>query len=321
MANVPLSVLELLSVETAHPAVDVAGIIDVARSVERAGYERIWYAEHHDSQHLIPYPPAVVVTRIASATSTIRVGSGGVLAVNHAPLVLAEQFEAMAAFFPGRIDMGIGRGPGTSNEAVARAVRQGREPATEHEYRVNMAEILRRLGSHSEQAQPWLLASSPAGAAVAANLGLPMAFAHFLRPSNTAAAVERYRAEFLPSRWCEAPRLMLAVLAVCADTQADAEALARPTDVLRARSHTGEVDRPLLDIAAAADYEFTAEENEFVVASREHIALGTPQVVEAQLAQMVDMSGAEELMVHSPIVDASSRAHSYQLIMKNRPRR
>jgi luciferase family oxidoreductase group 1 len=185
------SVLELLSTDTAHPSVDAAGIVDVARAVERAGYRRIWYAEHHDSMSMIPFPPAVVVARVASATSAIRVGSGGVLAVNHAPISLAEQFEALTGFFPGRIDLGIDRGPGTFVEETARALRQGRDPATEDEYAGNVAEILRLAGEHPAPAQPWLLASSPAGAAVAAKFGLPMAFAHRLRPQNTAESVER----------------------------------------------------------------------------------------------------------------------------------
>jgi luciferase family oxidoreductase group 1 len=316
MVSIPLSALELLAHDSANPTIEATDIIDVAQSVERLGYKRVWYAEHHHSLHMVAYPPAVVATRVAAATSTIRVGSGGVLAINHAPMVLAEQFEAVAAFFPGRIDMGIGRGPGTFDQAAARAVRQGREPATEEEYQANMAEILRLVGEHPTPAEPWLLASSPAGAAVAAKLGLPMAFAHFLRPQNTPEAVDRYRAEFRPSRWSDTPRLMLAVPAICAETDAEAAALARPMDILRTRLRTS-IDHPLLDVASAAGYQFTPEEEEIVRAAGESAALGTPQVVRARLNEMATQYGADELMLATPIADPKPRIRSYELIMQD----
>jgi luciferase family oxidoreductase group 1 len=316
MIAIPVSVLELLAVDTASPAVDVAGIVDVAQAVERSGYRRIWYAEHHHSKHMVAFPPAMVATRVAAATSAIRVGTGGVLAVNHAPLTLAEQFAALTGFFPGRIDMGVGRGPGTFDEATGRALRQGREPATEDEYLENLSELLRLVGEHPESAEPWLLASSPNGAAVAARLGLSMAFAHHIRPQNTPESVERYRREFRPSEWADAPRLMLSVQAICAGTDDEVASLQRPIDVLRAQVTTTRIDVPLMDPATAAGYEFTAEEREAVEASHATAAHGTPGEVRAKLTEVAGRFGADELIVYSPIVDAKDRARSFELIMQ-----
>ncbi|NMO55390.1 MsnO8 family LLM class oxidoreductase [Actinoplanes sp. TBRC 11911] len=314
MMDFPVSVLELLSTDTAHPAVDAHGFVDVAQAADRAGYHRIWYTEHHGELSFIAFPPAVVIARVASVTTSIRVGSGGVLAVNHAPLSLAEQFEALTSFFPGRIDLGIGRGPGAPEE-VARALRRRRDPATEEEYHASVAEILRLTANHQYAAQPWLLASSPAGAALAARLGLPMAFAHHLRPQNATAAVDRYRTEFRPSPWNDAPRLMLAVHAIGADSDAEAEVLAGPANVIRARLATNQPSIGVLGIDDAAKYEFSAEERQVVAAFRKHSAQGTPEVVRTRLVELAGRFGADEIMIHSPIIDPGMRVHSYELIM------
>jgi luciferase family oxidoreductase group 1 len=315
MITIPVSALELLAVDTASPAIDVAGIVDVAQTVERSGYQRIWYAEHHHSKHMVAFPPALVATRVAAATSSIRVGTGGVLAVNHAPLVLAEQFAALTGFFPGRIDLGVGRGPGTFDEATIRALRQGRDPATEDEYLGNLSELLRLVGEHPASAEPWLLASSPNGAAVAARLGLPMAFAHHIRPQNTPESVERYRQEFRPSEWAGAPRLMLSMQAICGETDDEVASMERPIDILRAQVLTKQTDATLMDPATAAGYEFTAEEREVVEASHATAAHGTPGAVRAKLTEMAGRFGADELIMYSPIVDAKDRARSFELIM------
>lgn len=316
MIGIPVSVLETLAVDTANPALDVAGALDVAQTAERSGYQRIWYAEHHSSPHMVAFPPAVVAARVASATANIRVGTGGVLAVNHAPLALAEQFAALTGFFPRRIDLGVGRGPGTFDEAAIRALRQGRDPATEEEYLGNMEELLRLVGQHPAPADPWLLASSPNGAAVAARLGLPMAFAHHLRPQNTPESVERYRREFRPSRWSDAPRLMLSVAAFCAEDEARAASMARPLEILRARVATGQTEVPIPDPATAASHELTPEESAAVEAYREHIARGTPDQVRARLTEMAGRFGADELILWTLVVDAKDRARSVELIMQ-----
>lgn len=164
--------------------------MQVAERAEELGFQRVWYAEHHSSPMLMDFPPAVVIAHVAAVTSSIRVGSGGVMAPNHAPLSVAEQFAALAAIHPGRVDLGIGRGPGTMDQLAARALRWGAPAATQEEYAQSVREILSLAGSRDEVPEPWLLSSSAAGAALAAELGLPMAFGSHLRPGNTAEAVD-----------------------------------------------------------------------------------------------------------------------------------
>ncbi|GHA71025.1 MULTISPECIES: MsnO8 family LLM class oxidoreductase [Streptomyces] len=193
----------------------------------------MWYAEHHGSIAQIDFPPAVVIAHVASATQAVRVGFGGGLAVNHSPLSLAEQFGALASFHPGRIDLGVGRGPGTFDPVAARALRRGEDPATDEEYQDDVASILQYVADRPEIPEPWLLASSPAGATLAARLGLPLAFAYHIRPEGIAEALRRYRDIFQPSRWCDAPHVMLSVQTICADTEAAAAVLARHIEVHR----------------------------------------------------------------------------------------
>ncbi|NMO50083.1 MsnO8 family LLM class oxidoreductase [Actinoplanes sp. TBRC 11911] len=305
----------MLVADAAHPFPDGQGLLDVARTVERLGYRRIWYAEHHGSPALVAFPPAVAIAGAASATSTIRVGSGGVLAVNQPAVTVAEQFEALSAFFPGRIDLGIGRGPGSNDAALLRALRWGAEPASDAEYQSNVAEILRRVGEQAVPAEPWLLASSPAGAALAARLGVPMAFAYQLRPDNAAESVEIYRREFRPSRWSETPKLMLGVSTLCAETQEAADALGRPAEILLGRIGTRQEPQALLDVAAAAEYQFTDEESAFLDLMRPTIAAGPPEVVRAHLTELADTFAADEIILVTVLTDPKDRAHSYELIM------
>ncbi|NMO55411.1 MsnO8 family LLM class oxidoreductase [Actinoplanes sp. TBRC 11911] len=315
MSVTPLSVLEIPAFVTAHPTVDVRGIIDVAQTVERLGYQRIWYAERHKSLAYPPFPPAVSIARVASATSSIRVGSGGVLAVNHAPLAVAEQFAALTAFFPTRIDLGIGKGPGTVDQATARALRPGAEPVTDEGYHRGVADILRLIGEQPDPAEAWILASSPSGARLAADLGLPMAFAYHIRPQQAVETLEYYRTAFRPSRWNDSPRVMLSIQAICAETDTEADALARPIEIHRARQAINHTDQPLLDMTSAASYEFTAQENAAVTGLREHAVQGSPRVVHERLTALTAQFGADELMLWTPIIDAKERARSFELIM------
>jgi luciferase family oxidoreductase group 1 len=289
-----------------------------AQDLERLGYHRIWYAEHHHSLSVGAFPPAVLTANSAASTSTIRLGSGGVLAPNHAPISLAEQFGTLAALHPDRIDMGIGRGPGTFDAATARALRRGADPATNAEYRRDVAAILSLLVDEvalGPLPQPWLLASSAAGAALAAELGLPIAFAHHIRPQNTAEALKRYRAAFTPSRWCERPRVLVSVLAVCAETDEEATWLAGPFNVFRDNLMKGAADdHPFSTPADAAAHPFTQQERDVLDELRAQQAIGAPENVARRLAQLVDETGADELMLWTPIHDLRARLGSYELI-------
>lgn len=291
-----------------------------AREMERLGYHRIWYAEHHHSPAIGAFPPVVLIAHAAASTSTIHLGSGGVLAPNHAPLMLAEQFGALAALHPDRVDLGIGRGPGTFDEGTARALRRGAGPTTDAEYHDDVAAILSFLVDEvalDPLPEPWLLASSTAGAALAADLGLPIALAHHIRPDNTRAAVERYRAEFTPSRWSERPRVLVCVETVCAETEEEAAWRIGPMNVVKAGLLKGLSEIPFPTPEEAATHPFTAQEQQALAGFRAQQAVGTPETVLHRLAQLAEETGADELMLTTPVYDLRDRIRSYELIKKH----
>ncbi|MEW9521960.1 LLM class flavin-dependent oxidoreductase [Streptomyces tubercidicus] len=321
MFDIPLSALEVAMVQTGARAVDtLRDTAAFAQGLERLGYHRIWYAEHHHSPAIGAFPPVVLTAHAAALTSAIRLGSGGVLAPNHAPLTLAEQFGTLAALHPDRIDLGIGRGPGTFDEATARALRRGAAPATDTEYKSDVSAILSFLLDEvalGPLPEPWLLASSTAGATLAAQLGLPVAVAHHIRPDNTQAVLDRYRAEFTPSRWCERPRVLLCVETVCADTAVEAAWRVGPMDVVKAGLLKGLSEIPFPTPADAATHPFTAEERRALAGFRAQQAVGTPETVVARLTQLAGETGAEELMLTTPVYDLGDRLRSYELIKKH----
>lgn len=290
-----------------------------AQGLERLGYHRIWYAEHHHSPAIGAFPPVVLTAHSAASTSAIRLGSGGVLAPNHAPITLAEQFGTLAALHPDRIDLGIGRGPGTFDETTARALRRGAGPTTDAEYHDDVAAILSFLVDEvalGPLPEPWLLSSSTAGAALAAALGLPIAMAHHIRPGNTQAALERYRAEFTPSRWCEEPRVLVCVETVCAETEEEAAWRVGPMNVVKAGLLKGMSEIPFPTPEEAATHPFTAQERQALAGFRAQQAVGTPEVVVQRLAQLAGETGADELMLTTPVYDLGDRIRSFELIKK-----
>ncbi|GAA0300471.1 LLM class flavin-dependent oxidoreductase [Streptomyces polychromogenes] len=290
-----------------------------AQELERLGYRRIWYAEHHHSPAIGAFPPVVLTAHAAASTSAIRLGSGGVLAPNHAPLSLAEQFGTLAALHPDRVDLGIGRGPGTFDEATARALRRGAGPTTDAEYRDDVAAVLSFLVDEvalGPLPEPWLLASSTAGAGLAAELGLPVAVAHHIRPENTPAVLEAYRAAFTPSRWCERPRVLLCVETVCAETEEEARRLVGPMDVIKAGLLKGISDMPFPTPGEAAAHAFTEQERAALAGFRAQQAVGTPEVVVSRLRELAERTGADELMLTTPVYGLRERVRSYELITK-----
>jgi luciferase family oxidoreductase group 1 len=311
----PLSVLEVpMVLRGSFADRDLAGIMHVAGAVERAGYRRIWYTEHHRSALLADFSPVVLVAHVAASTSRIRVGAGGVLAPNHAPLVLAEQFGTLAALHPGRVDLGVGRGPGTMDPDAISELRRGSPARTDDErFGADITEILRHSSNRDDRPEPWLLASSPAGATLAARLGLPVAFAHHLRPENTAQAVELYRESFAASPWAEAPRVMISVSTWCAGTTAEAERLARPYDIAMAAVRNGHGEAPLLSVEEAQAHTFTTEEEDVLGATRPHQARGNPETVQRSLHELSSRLGADELLLVTSIHNADDRARSLTL--------
>ncbi|GGL88205.1 FMN-linked alkanal monooxygenase [Streptomyces fumigatiscleroticus] len=321
MITIPLSALEVAMVQTGAPAADtLRDTTEFARRIEDLGYRRLWYAEHHHSPAIGAFPPVVLTAHAAALTSSVRLGSGGVLAPNHAPIMLAEQWGTLAALHGGRIDLGIGRGPGTFDEPTARALRRGAGPASDEEYRDDVAQTLRFLVDEvalGPLPEPWLLASSTAGAALAAELGLPIAFAHHIRPDNTLAALGHYRERFAPSRWCERPRVLLCVETVCAGTDEEAARLAGPMDVVKAGLLKGRGDFPFPTPAEAAAHAFTAEEERALKSFRAQQAHGSPATVGQRLTDLVERTRADELMLVTPVYALADRLRSYELVRQH----
>ncbi|AZM92631.1 MULTISPECIES: MsnO8 family LLM class oxidoreductase [Streptomyces] len=320
MIDIPLSALEVAMVQTGTRAVDtLRDTAAFARELERLDYHRVWYAEHHHSPAIGAFPPVVLTAHAAASTSVIRLGSGGVLAPNHAPLTLAEQFGTLAALHEDRIDLGIGRGPGTFDEGIARALRRGAGPTTDAEYREDVAAVLSFLVEEvalGPLPEPWLLASSSAGAALAAELGLPVAVAHHIRPENTRAVLERYRAAFTPSRWCGRPRVLLCVETVCAETEEEAQRLGGPMNVVKAKLLQGISDMPFPTPEEAAAHPFTDPERQALAGFRAQQAVGDPETVVRRLAELAAGTGADELMLTTPVYGFRDRVRSYELIRK-----
>ncbi len=321
MITIPIGALEVAMVQSGTRAADtLRDTAEFARRIEDLGYLRLWYAEHHHSPAIGAFPPVVLTAHAAALTSSLRLGSGGVLAPNHAPIMLAEQFGTLAALHSGRIDLGIGRGPGTFDEPTARALRRGAGPATDDEYRDDVSATLRFLVDEvalGPLPEPWLLASSTAGAALAAELGLPIAFAHHIRPDNTLAALDHYRAHFSPSRWCAHPRVLICVETVCAETQQEAARLAGPMDVVKAGLLKGRGDIPFPTPEEAAAHSFTAEEERALSGFRAQQAHGSPDIVAKQLADLVEVTRADELMLVTPVYALAARLRSYELVRQH----
>jgi luciferase family oxidoreductase group 1 len=321
MITVPTGALEVAMVQAGTRAADtLRDTTAFARRLEDLGYRRLWYAEHHHSPAIGAFPPVVLTAHAAASTSSIRIGSGGVLAPNHAPIMLAEQFGTLAALHEDRIDLGIGRGPGTFDESTARALRRGAGPATDDEYRDDVASTLRHLVDEvalGPLPEPWLLASSTAGASLAGELGLPIAFAHHIRPDNTLAALSRYREGFSPSRWCARPRVLICVETVCAGTEEEASWLAGPMDVVKAGLLQGRGDIPFPTPAQAAAHSFTAEETRALASFRAHQAHGAPESVARRLTDLVELTGVDELMLVTPVHALADRLRSYELVERH----
>jgi luciferase family oxidoreductase group 1 len=322
----PLSVLELAMVENGHTLTEAFALTtDLARQLDGLGFQRVWTTEHHGAQAVGSVSPPVMAAHLASATSRARIGSGGVMVPNHAPLVIAEQFFTLAALYPGRIDLGMGRGPGTFDPVLVKALRRGGEPTTDAEYRADLIEVLDYLSGEmdkrviagsgpAELPQPWLLSSSSGGAELAAELGLPIAYAHHLRPTHTVESLDFYRKNFRPSRWQQEPWAMVSVEAFAADTEAEVEFLARPMDILREGLLAQHADVQLVTPAEAQKHVFSPETADQLAQMRTYRATGTPETVVAELAALAELTGADELMLVNGVYDLAARVRSYELI-------
>jgi luciferase family oxidoreductase group 1 len=324
-----LSVLDLSPVTSATTgAMALRNTLDLARLADRLGYVRYWVAEHHNLPNIASAAPDIMMGQIAAVTKTIRVGSGGVMLPNHAPLMVAERFKVLEALFPDRIDLGLGRAPGT-DQLTSYALRRRQNIAADDDFLERFQELVllesREFPDnhpyHAIKAMPvdvklppiWLLGSSDYSAQLAAAVGSGFAFAHHFATHDATTAMRDYRARFRPSAWRDQPYAILAVHAVCADTEAEAERLASTIDLNFLRRETGQF-MPLSSPEEAAAYPYTDADRARIARNRARLFVGTPVTLTEKLQPLIDSTAADEVMVTSFIFDHEARKRSYELL-------
>lgn len=322
---IPLSILDLVPIVVgATPALALRNSLDLAQNAERLGYNRYWVAEHHNLTGVGSAATSVVIGYLAGGTKTMRIGAGGIMLPNHAPLVIAEQFGTLASLYPDRIDLGVGRAPGSSQQTL-RALRRGAESAATFPNDVQELQALFEPAAPRQivQAVPgagvevpiWILGSSTFGAHLAALLGLPYAFASHFAPAALIDALYIYRGRFTPSRQQDRPHVMLGVNIVAAETDREAKYLFSTvqqsfTNLVRGRP--GPAQPPIEDI----DAYWTPAEKAQVSQLLTYSIVGSPQTVRTGLDQFVELTKADELMVSTHIFDHRARVRSYEILME-----
>lgn len=320
---VQLSVLDLANIgEGFTPADALANALDLAQHAEAAGYNRFWLAEHHNLAGIASAATAVCICHVAGGTRTIRVGAGGVMLPNHSPMVIAEQFGTLATLFPGRIDLGLGRAPGTDQHTM-RALRRG--PDSSEHFPQDVVELRALLGPPQEgqflHAIPgedtnvplWILGSSLFGAQLAAILGLPYAFASHFAPQALMQAVEIYRERFEPSAQLAEPYVMVGCNVIVADTEEEAKRLftsPQQNSTRMVRGTRGKLPPPIDDIETFWTPMEKAQASSMLACSY----YGTPETIGGKLAPLIEATGADELMVAAAIWDHKARVRSFELL-------
>ena len=324
-----LSVLDLSPVTTGGSgATALRNSIDLARHADRLGYARYWLAEHHNLASVASPAPDVMIGQIAAVTQRIRVGSGGVMLPNHAPLTVAERFHMLEALFPGRIDLGIGRAPGT-DPITSLALRRRQDVGDDDDFLERFQELM-LIESHGfPEGHPFrnvrampadvalppihLLGSSGYSAELAAMIGAGFAFAHHFATHDAVAAMTTYRTKFRPSAALDRPHAILGIAAVVADTDAEADRLAATIDLNFARRQKGEY-LPLASPEEAAAYPYTPADRERIRHNRARVFTGTAATVRARLDPLIEATKADEVMVTTMIYDHDARRRSYELL-------
>ncbi|WP_432012381.1 LLM class flavin-dependent oxidoreductase [Streptomyces cucumeris] len=340
-APVPLSVLDLATVGSGATATQALKTsVSLARLAERRGFHRFWVAEHHSMPGVASSSPAVILGHLAAHTERIRLGSGGVMLPNHAPLVIAEQFGTLEALAPGRVDLGLGRAPGTDGGTAAALRRTDRLREGADEFPQALSELIRFLdddfpdghayarvhavpgpvqgtvpGGVQSAGRPsvWLLGSSGFSARLAGTLGLPFSFAHHFSAANTIPALDLYRETFRPSAVLDRPYASIGVSALAAEDRAQAhrQVLTGALSMIRLRTgRPGLVPTP----EEAEAYPFSELEREFVDSWLANVEYGTPDEVREGLDGLVKRTGADELMITSTAHGREARLRSYELI-------
>src|SRR3954454_15786978 len=323
LPETPYSVLDLSPIRQGGSAAEsFRNSLDLARHAERWGYTRYWVAEHHNMPGIASAATSVVIGHIAGGTSTIRVGAGGIMLPNHAPYVIAEQFGTLARLFPGRIDLGLGRAPGT-DQLTLRALR--RTPESAENFPQDVLEVQAFLAPAGPdqriQAVPaagtnvplWILGSSHFGAMLAAELGLPYAFASHFAPDELIPALKIYRERFKPSEQLERPYAMVGVNIIAAETDAEARRLATTQQMSFANIFRGArgLSRPPIDDIES--YWSPAEKAQAMSMLARSI-VGSPDTVRSGIDALVAETGADELMIVSDVYDHAARLRSFEFI-------
>lgn len=324
LSGIKYSALDLVPVrENGSAAQSLRNSLDLAQQVERFGYNRFWVAEHHNMDGIASSATSVLLGYLAGGTSTIRVGSGGVMLPNHAPLVIAEQFGTLESLYPGRIDLGLGRAPG-SDQMTARALRRERSGSAD-DFPEDVAELVRYLGPRTPdqrviampgtgtQVPVWLLGSSLFSAQLAGERGLPYAFASHFAPRFMHEAIRVYRNHFKPSAVLDKPYVMLGVPLVAADTDEQADYLAtsvyqRILALMRGQSL---VQRPPVK---TMDGLWLPHEREAVSDFLGLAMVGSPEKIRARLEVLVEQTQPDELIFTCDLYEHADRVHSYELL-------
>ncbi|MDF3818398.1 LLM class flavin-dependent oxidoreductase [Leptospira sp. 96542] len=318
-----LSVLDLVFINEGENAnLALLSSVRIAQSVENFGYHRIWVAEHHNFPSIASAATSVVIGHLASKTKAIRVGAGGIMLPNHSPLVIAEQFGTLESLFPGRIDLGLGRAPGT-DQITLRALR--RDPTSSNNFPEDVKELLFYLGEKvdraSVQAIPgvgtnvpvWILGSSLFGAQLAAAYGLPYAFASHFAPASLMDAIEIYRNNFRPSVYLQKPYLMVSVNVIVQDTDEEAKFLFTSTQqsfTRIVRGTRGTFPPPISDIETY----WNEHEKEFASRMLSYSVIGSKDTVSIGLKKILEETRADELMIVTSVYDTDTRIKSLKLL-------
>ncbi|MEO7932715.1 MAG: LLM class flavin-dependent oxidoreductase [Chthoniobacterales bacterium] len=321
LSEIPLSVLDLAPVLQGGTAVDsLRRSLELARYAERAGFHRYWVAEHHNMPGIASAATSVVIGYLAAGTSRIRVGAGGVMLLNHAPLIIAEQFGTLASLYPGRIDLGLGRAPG-ADQATMRVLRQGLD-ATGDDFPQQLEELrsylreptpgqrIRAFPGAGTEVPIYLFGSGGFSAQLAGELGLPFASAGHFSPDNLLPGLEFYRSRFRPSETLPRPYAMVCVNIFAADTDAEAESLATSqyqAHLFLARGMPVQLPPPKKSLAAVYA---GPEQLPFLRGS----IIGSAATVEEKLTALLEETQADELIIHSMIYDPDARQHSYEIV-------
>ena len=326
--SLKLSILDQSPVISGHtPAAAVAATLELARHAERLGYHRYWLAEHHAIAALADPCPEVLLARLGAETKRLRIGTGGVLLPYYSPFKVAEVFRMLEALYPGRVDLGIGRAPG-GDARTAHAVGGGQLPTAE-DFPQRVWELVAHLDGALPEDHPhrhvrlqpggdtapevWLLGSSDYSGALAAQLGLRFAFAHFINPRGGDVVTRAYRERFQPSARESAPAAIVCVFVICAADDAEAERLATSIDLRRLHMALGR-DTPVPTLAEAERHSYTGEERRYVMSQRDRAVIGGPEKCRREISALAERYAADEVMALTITGDYASRLRSCELL-------